>query len=183
MLTLQCPLLIISCLTVRLSTSFKEPLRLIHDLLLVFPGICYCRRGVEGLICERAESGRFFPALDFALVEAEGGAGNFTAVLPSEGHATAFTGSGYAQLSPGHTLCITNIRGPATFAYRLVMRYTLPEPCEASPHSKLTLEMHTDDPNSGFTAEVALDQLAREVGRAWLDPGCAFSCGTRRRGM
>ena len=136
----------------------------------MLPGTCYCRRGVEGLICERTESGRFFPALDFALVEAEGGAGNFTAVLPSEGHATAFTGSGYAQLSPGHIVRITNIRGPATFAYRLVMRYTLLEPCEVSPHSELTLEMHTDDPNSGFTAKVALDQLVRGVGQAWLVP-------------
>ena len=105
-------------------------------------------------------------------MEAEGGAGNFTAVLPSEGHATAFTGSGYAQLSPGHILRITNIRGPATFAYRLVMRYTLLEPCEVSPHSELTLEMHTDDPNpnSSFIAEVALDQLVRGVGQVWLVP-------------
>ena len=56
--------------------------------------------------------------------------------------------------------------------FRLPPRDALhpPVPCDVSPHSKLTLEMHTDDPNSGFTAEVALDQLVRGVGQAWLVP-------------
>ena len=87
----------------------------------VVTGECPCREGTRGRDCSMVTSGRFFPALDYLTLEAEGDP-LADPVLRPTGEGRLFTGQGFAAVQAGSTVNFGNLTVPLSTLYRIVVR-------------------------------------------------------------
>lgn len=97
--------------------------------LLYTTGSCHCRHGVEGNQCTYPSPGRFYPALDYLLFEAESATGTFISNTPTSAMGSAFTGRGYAELPPDKMVHFSNIKVKVTNKYTVIVRYSASGQC------------------------------------------------------
>ena len=147
-----------------------EQSQLFEWVLLLSSGSCSCRSGVEGRSCDRAQQGRFYPFLDFIILEVEDMTGTFTTSTQHEGRGVAFTGTGYASfLSGQHAFTSTSII-PVSHSYYVVIRYNLPPSCSSSFGAQFTLKIDTSGFNGSIKFNISLDELSSGSGQAWKSP-------------
>lgn len=139
-------------------------------VLLLSAGSCLCRSGVEGSSCDRAQQGRFYPFLDFIILEVEDMTGTFTTSTKHEGRGVAFTGTGYASfLSDQYAFTSTSVVH-VSHSYYVVIRYSFPPSCSSSFGARFTLKVDASGFNESIKFDIFLDELSSGSGQAWKSP-------------
>ena len=87
-------------------------------------GQCTCGAGLGGMNCDVVDTGRFVPAMDHLLLEAEfDTTGMFTVEYVTSGEGSTFTGWGFAAVIEGSVVNFGTITVPYGGNYLVAIRY------------------------------------------------------------